>query len=364
MISAQPILAKPKKRNPYISYLKGVAIFAILIIHLVNWSNLGFSQKVFWPQELLQASVFIFIFTVGSVAYLAYKDYDNLKIPTKRLLIRGLQLIGIYFLYSVIKFFIFNFKTEPYYAASIPRSAFNLISILSLRAYVVPISIILTIGVYLIISPIFLLISKKTKYPKFIIAGLLILFLIINYLVKLPANPVTDFLYARGNITFPLMLWIVPYLAGFYLMMIGLERHKKWLLLVFFLITLGYYFYLPHNRFLHPSWAMYPLKPYYMVVCLMLVYLVIWLFYFLEQLTKVLGLKTSKIIKYFLAAIRVAGDSTLFIYIFQWILIDLTIWIFYPAVAVILVTVPLLLVGFFIAKRSRMKKYAAECANG
>ena len=360
MANKPQALLKSKKRNPYISYLKGVAILSIIMIHLITWSSVGFSQNIFWLQELLQVGVFIFIFTLGSVAYLAYKDYDNLGVPTKRLIVRGLQLIGIYFLYSVVKFLIFNFQTEPYYSALIPKGTFNLISVLTLRAYVVPISIILTIGVYLIISPIFLFISKRTKYPKLFIGGVLILFLILNYLIKLPESPLIDFLYARGNITFPLMLWIVPYLAGLYLMMIGLERHKKWLLVMFFVMTLGFYFYLPHAQFLHPSWSMYPLRPYYIAFCLLMVYLMIWIFSALERLSKLLGNNKSKLVKCLLAAIRVIGDSTLSIYIFHWLIIDLTMWLFFPKNNLIWLTVPIFLIIFVLIKLPQIKRYFAD----
>ena len=105
---------------------------------------------------------------------------------------------------------------------------------------------------------------------------------------------------------------------------------------------------------------MYPLKAYYIVFSLLIIYLMIWIFFALEKLIKLSGHNCAKLIKYLLALLRVVGDSTLLIYIFHWIVIDLTIWLFYPKIGLIWLTIPIFLIAFFVAKLPRLKRYAAE----
>lgn len=340
-----------KKHNPYISYIKGWAIISVILIHLLDWSEMG--QPAFLQpfKELLYPSVLFFIANAGSVIYLAYNGYDTLKKPTLRLIRRGLELIGVYFLYTLIKFYIFNFGQEPFYQQFIDQGKFSLTHLLTLQSFNVPIGIILTIGAFLIISPLLLWLVRKIKYPKLLIGALIAAVLAINYLWPLPAGTLTDFLYSKNLILFPLLLWLLPFLMGFYLALDGMDKHKGRWLIIFGLLTLGFYFYLSgQGAYLRPSGYMYPLRLYYIFFSFTLMYLLFYLFTYLEKLN-------LKILKYILATVRALGDYTLSLYVLHWVVIDLTLWIFYPRGFFIWPAAALLLAAFIFWRRERIKQY-------
>lgn len=337
------------KRNNYFSYIKGWAIISIMLIHLLDWSGLILSKNSFYFKELLYPSVLFFIAAAGGVVYLAYAKYDLLT-ASKKLFKRGGELIAIYFLYNIIKLYVYNFSVEPFYEKFISAGKMNLADILSLRAFSAPISIILTIGIFLIISPLFLYLSKL-KYAKLIMAVLAAAVLYIGYFLPLPANIVTDFLYAENNIMFPLILWLAPFLICFYLSMIGFEKHKGKLLLIFSgLAMISGVWQFDDFGSVNFSGQMYPLKLFYVFFSFAFMYFLIYVFYFLERLGR-------PAVNSILAFIRLLGDFTLAIYIYHWIVIDATLWIFYPRADLILLTAPLFLLVYVILKRRKLLEY-------
>lgn len=346
----QLLIAAPKhKRNFYISYLKGWAIISIILVHLIDWSNINLTKSVLEFRELLYPAVLFFIATAGSLSYIAYRKYE-LKTVTLKSFRRGGELIAIYFLYNIIKLYIFDFSKEPFYGQFIYKHTLNLSDILSLHSFTAPISIILTIGILLIISPFFIYLSRL-KYAK-IIFGLLILVLIfINYVLPTPTDFLIDFLYAKNNITFPLILWLLPFLIGFYLSMWDFEKHKGKFLLIFLILTVVFGFrQLADIQSINLKSQMYPLKLFYIFLSFSLMFVLIFLFYFLEKIK-------SKTINGFLSLMRFLGDSTLEIYIYHWIVIDLTIWLMYPQIKYILYSVPLFILIYSIIKRRKLIAY-------
>ena len=121
------------KRNYYFSYLKGWAIISIILIHLLDWSGLILSKTSLCFKELLYTSVLFFIATAGGLVYLAYGKYDLLT-ASKKLFKRGSELIAVYFLYNIIKLYVYNFYTEPFYNRFASAGKMNLINILSLNS--------------------------------------------------------------------------------------------------------------------------------------------------------------------------------------------------------------------------------------
>jgi len=337
------------KRNYYFSYIKGWAIISIMLIHLLDWSGLILPKYSFYFKEWLYPSVLFFIAISGGLVYVAYGKYDLLT-ASKRLLKRGGELIAVYFLYNIIKLFIFNFSTEPYYLQFISQGKMNLTNILSLHSFTVPITIILTIGAFLLISPLFLYLSK-TKYSKLAIGTLIAAAIYFGYFFPVPGNMLTNFLYSKTNVMFPLMLWLTPFLICFYLSMIGFEKHKGKLLLVFSALTI-IFGVLQFNNFssVNFSGQMYPIKLFYVFSSFAFMYLLIYVFYFLEKAGR-------PAINFFLSLIRLLGDTTLAIYIYHWLVIDFTLWIFYPRTKLILLTVPLFLVIYVIIKRKKLLEY-------
>jgi len=337
------------KRNYYFSYIKGWAIISIMLIHLLDWSGLILSASGFYFKELLYPSVLFFIALAGGLTYLAYSKYDLLT-ASKKLFRRGGELIAVYFLYNIIKLYIYNFSVEPFYMQFTAAGKMNLVGILSLNSFTVPISIILTIGIFLIISPIFLYLSR-IKYSKLAIGALLAVVVYFGYFFPVPGNFLTNFLYAKNNIMFPLTLWLAPFLICFYLSMIGFEKHKGKLLLIFSALAMVSGI-LQFNNFsaINFSSQMYPLKLFYVFSSFAFMYFLIYIFYFLEKAGR-------PAVNYFLALIRLLGDSTLAIYIYHWIVIDITLWIFYPRTNLILFTVPLFLSAYVIFKRQKLFEY-------
>ncbi|EKD43189.1 MAG: hypothetical protein ACD_72C00414G0002 [uncultured bacterium] len=340
----------PKKRNHFISYIKGYSIIAVLLIHMIDWSNTMIGPVGNWFKELLYPGVFFFMATSGSVVYIAYAKSETWIKPAKKLFWRGLQLIGIYYLYNIVKLFIFNFATEPFYWQYTQHGKMTLSNIITLQSYSVPISILLTIGVLVSLSPILLFITKKIKFSNLIISGLFValLFAVYGYTWS---GGVSDFLFSRNTIMFPIALWSIPFLAGYLLASFGFEEKKKlWLTIFAPLFVIFYIWQFKTGASLKPSNSMYPLQAYYIVASLFFVSMLFYLFAWCEKLSK-------PVIKIKLALIRFLGDYTLSVYIWHWIVVDVTIWLFFPHIKLIWVTVPIFLATYIYIKRAKFQEY-------
>jgi hypothetical protein len=337
-----------RQRNFFIPYIKGWAIISIMLIHLVDWSNVPVAGIGGSLKELLYPAVLFFIANAGSVIYVAYNHYELPK-ATKKLFRRGGELILIYFLYNVIKFFIFDFTTEPFYDKFQLAHIHDIGGIFTFHSFTAPISILFTIGVLLLIAPVLLYISKKSAYPKTMIALLLVSLGVANWLFPHPIDPITRFLYAEGNVTFPIALWLIPFILGFLVAQFEFEKYATEFFVLFAVGTAFFAILLPEtlNSF-RPSWNMYPLTLYYIALSFTLMYLLIIIFKKLEKIT---------LLKKFLALVRFWGDSTLSIYVYHWILIDLTLWLFYPSAWSIWITVPVFLIGYTYMYREKLSLY-------
>lgn len=319
-----------KLHNPYISWLKGLAILAIIYIHLVDWSNLILTPTAQDTKEIAYTAVFFFVALTGSLVHIAYSRYEDLSQASQRVVYRGLQLWAIYFGYSLLKFYVYDFDHEPFYTYFQNDQALTAEHILNLHSFSTPLSILLTIGACLIITPLLLWLNRKVRGAAWYIAALLVGVLLINYIFPLPHNALTDFLYARDNITFSFLLWLPVFLIGYLLAMIGFEKYRYPL----FVLSGVAAFYLLNSSNSDISWwprlHMYPLEPYYMTFSLMVMMgLTILLFWIRNWLPIQAPLK----------ALQAIGEHTLHIYVGHIIVIDLTLWAVYPETQWIWVTV-------------------------
>ncbi len=340
----------PKKRNHFISYIKGYAILSVLLIHMIDWSNVIIGPTGMWLKELLYPGVFFFMATSGSVVYIAYAKSETWIKPAKKLFLRGLQLIGIYYAYNIVKLFIYDFSKEPFYWQFTNNGTMSLKNIVELRAYSAPISILITIGVMIMLSPLLLAISRKIKFPNLVLSLLLTALLYAVYWHTW-SGPIADFLFARTNVMFPIALWSIPFLIGYLLASFGFEEKRKWWVLIFVpLMAVFYYLRAKTGLELKPSHSMYPLQAYYMAASLFFVSILFYLFAWTEKIP--LALTKKK-----LALIRFLGDYTLSVYIWHWIVVDITIWIFYPNTKLIWATVIGFLLLYIFIKRAKFKEY-------
>ena len=350
MSEAINTVAAPKKRNHFISYIKGYSIIAVLLIHMIDWSNILIGTTGNNLKELLYPGVFFFMATSGSVVYIAYSKSETWIKPAKKLFLRGLQLIGLYYLYNLIKLFIYDFSKEPFYWQYTANGKMTWQNILELKAYSAPISILLTIGVMIMLSPLLLAISKKAKHPNWVLLALFGILMSGVYTYSW-GGPMADFLFARNNIMFPIALWSIPFLAGYLLASFGFEEKKAWWLAIFTPLFIGmYYLQVKSGSDIRPSHFMYPLRAYYIVASLFFTSV---LFYFFTWFEKISFAPAKK----FLALIRFLGDYTLAVYIWHWIVVDTTIWIFYPNTKLIWITVPIFMVVYLYVKRDKFKEY-------
>lgn len=344
-------IKKEKKKQPYISYLKGYSIIAVILIHLIDWGSFGNVKFLQYFKELLFPGVMFFVAMIGSLIYFAYKDSD-LKKTTFKLIKRGLQIIGIYYLYSVIKLFVYNFQKEPFFAYFENSDRIkDLVNVITLKTSVVPLPILFTLGVFMILSPSFLFIIRKSKYPKITIFFILGIVIVLNYFMVLPNNFLTNVLYSNGYVFHPIMLWIIPYLCGILVSMFGFEQKKRILFPVFSVLTLvfGVYYYVSKTASFLPSFHMYPLGLFYVIFSLFFMYLLVYFFGFFEKIN-------NKWSNGFLNIVKFLGENTLSIYVFHWVVIDLTYWIFAPKEWVIWITVPVFVFLFVLLKfRTRSK---------
>ncbi len=340
----------PKKRNHFISYIKGYSIISVLLIHLIDWSNIMVSPTGNWLKELLYPGVFFFMSTAGSVVYIAYGKSETWAKPAWKLFKRGWQLIAAFYIYNLIKLFVYDFAKEPFYWQYTEHGKMTWQNILTLQSFSSPIGILLTIGALIILSPILLAITKKIKYPNIVISLILAATIFNAYFLD-TSGQISDFLFSRNNISFPLALWSIPFLAGYLIAALGFEEKKNWWLVIFLPLTAILYYYQTKNGLsIKPSHSMYPLKAYYLSASLLFMTVLFYKFYFLEKIQ-------NSIVKKVLATIRYWGDSTLSIYLWHWTVIDLTLWVMYPQTKSIWITVPIFLIIYTVIKRTKLKEY-------
>ena len=331
-------------RNLYVSYLRGIAILAIITIHLLDWSGINLNQAELATREWLYLGLIFFVALAGSVIFMAYASNKNLAQVWLRLAGHGAKLIGIYYAYNLIKLWVFNFGTEPFYWQFSEKGMLDFWHILTLKSFTTPISILLTIGVYLIISPVFIYLVQRVRYPKITILSILLAMIVLNYGVTWPHNAFTDFLWARENIMFPLALWLIPYLAGFYAAMWGFEKYASRFFIG--LAGLAALIYLVWQTGPGPwsfNWHIYPLNLYAIVAGFAVMFGLVWL---LQRIEKI----KSPVINWGLRVLQELGDASLFIYIAHWVVIDLTYWLLPQNKVLIWATVPIFLLVFLSGK--------------
>lgn len=346
---------KNDKKNKYISYIKGFAFLCILLIHLFSWGGAGDNTFYLYFKRIFYSglSILFFVSMSGALIYLAYGDYD-LRKSTKRLITRGLKLIGIYYLYNIIKLFLFDFSKEPLYSNFIGSNRMNdLVDILTLKKSVSGIPILFTIGFFLLISPIFLYIIKKTKHPKTNITLTLAVFILLSFVVQPNGTYIFNLLYSNNFATFPMFLWIIPYLLGMLLSMVGFEKKKKEVFIVSSISTAVSALYLfILGKTLNPAIYAYQqggvVKYYLYFVCFsfLILSVLIYLFYFIKNSNNKFPHKILDILEF-------VGDRTFNIYLIQWLLIDLTYLFFNKNTWLIFITVPVGIAIFLLRDRKK-----------
>jgi hypothetical protein len=341
-----------KERNLYISYIKGAAIIGVVLIHVTNWSNVPLSWPARIIESVLHASVLLFVLAAGSVVFVAY-ERKSFREQVKRTFYRGGQLLFVYYLYSLVKLLVYNFSTEPFYEQFTKIGTLTASNILSFRSFTVPITVLITYPFLLVFSPLLLLLSKKVRRSEWIILAAAIGLFLVDYYTGIQSltSPFIKFIYANGFVLFPIALWLVPFILGFFLAQVGFEKQRRWILLVGIASTIFYgtQLFLSHQSISLDDYE-FPLAPYFIASGLLTLGFLLYAFRPLEKMRQ-------KWVRGSLAAIRLLGDNTLNIYVYQWVVIDLTIWIFYPLTGLIWLTVPAYLAAFLYAKRKKFIEY-------
>ncbi|MDE2144354.1 MAG: acyltransferase family protein [Patescibacteria group bacterium] len=341
-----------KERNLYISYIKGAAIIGIILIHLIDWSNMRLPKTGHFVEDLLHSAVLLFVLVGGSVTFVAY-ERKPISIQVKRLIYRAGQLLFIYYLYSIVKLLIFNFRTEPFYEQFSKIGTLTIPDILKFHSFSVPITVLITYPFLLAISPLFLLIAKKARRPVWIIGVSAIGLFIINYWTGIPnaTSFIIKFIYANGYVLFPIALWLLPFLIGFFLAQVGFEKQRRWILIAGMAFTV---FYGAKLLLAHQSLSLsdheFPLSPYFIAFGVFMLGLLLYFFRFVEK-------TRNRWVRGALAASRLLGDKTLSIYIYHWVVIDLTIWIFYPHAGLIWLTVAAYLSLYLLINKKKLFEY-------
>lgn len=109
------------KRNFYISYMKGLALVYMIIIHLIDWSELQLGLTANLLKEILHTSLIFFVTLTGANIIQAYGNAESLKKPIRKLYRRVVILTAIYFAYNIVKFLIFDFSTSNFYQQFIEK---------------------------------------------------------------------------------------------------------------------------------------------------------------------------------------------------------------------------------------------------
>ncbi|MDD5213381.1 MAG: hypothetical protein PHG82_03075 [Candidatus Gracilibacteria bacterium] len=343
-----------KKKNHYISYIKGFALIFIVLVHLVHWSNIKYGNILHYFMEISSIGILLFMSMIGVVIIFAYGKYTDIKRPAKRLTQRALLLLGIYFLYNIVKYYLFPLGLlahQPFYWQFTERGTMDLISLLTLKSFTVPITVFVLIPILLIVS-IGVLYINKMKYKKTIIGALIAFFYILNYWTPASSMNSLNFLYGINTSMLSINYWLLPYFVGVLVAMFGFEKIKYQALLIFGGLTAIFYFQnsLAGNS-LNPSENIYPMKAYYVAFSFFVTYIIIFIIQAIESLK-------NHFSHSFLAFINFLGNHTFNLYIYHWIVIDLTIW--FISDKAILIVVPAFIALYSIYHYKKIKDYYFE----
>lgn len=344
---------QPSKRNNYISYIRGFAILFVILIHLVDWSGVKVNGLFKYIFELFYTGVIFFVALVGSVVYEAYSHRGSLKEVTYKLVRNGLQIILIYFFFNIVKFYIYDFGAETYYLKYIEKGTFDIWGILTLQSISFPISIFITLGTLMLISPFFVWIVRTFKNYKVILYILLFGLIYLNYFVEIPNYPIWNFLLARNNTTFPILLWTIPYLIGIIVASYGFEKKLIEKLAVSLLVGILMYFLVLDANFVWDlSKYMYPLSMIYVAIGFGFMQILIYLIKLIEKIQ-------NNFVGQMLTILKHWGDNSLNLYLGHWIVIDIiyllveknywTIWIG--------VTVFVIFFTIFLQNRAKIEQF-------
>ncbi len=338
-------------RNNSISYIKGCAILGVILIHLIDWSEIQWSHGVESFKNFLYPFVMLFIATAGSLMVIASRKYDMLT-AAKRILKRGLEIFAVYFVYNISKLYIYDFDKQPYYKGSFEDGSLSLANVLTLKIFTVPIPILLTIAVYIVLSPAILVVLRKIKFPKIFLLALVGILLILNYATTIPANPANALLYSDEYVLFPIALWLIPFLLGMYFGLLDLDRQlTRQILLWGFLTAVSYAWWISSG---HDTWqpgsAMYPLHPYYISFSFFFMFVLIAGFSQLEKYH-------HPVLNRVLSTLQMFGDNTLELYILHWLVIDLTSWALFPNLVWLWLIMPLFFVFYSFLHRQKIDRY-------
>lgn len=317
---------------------------------MIDWSWIKLSSELaIFIKDKLYVWVLFFIALVWTLIIIAYWKPEKFLINTKKLIYRSLTLLWLYYLLSIIKYFVYDFSLQPLYWQF--SDTFNVLGIITFRSFTIPITILWIIIMFLFISPIILYINKKFKYNYLIVLMLILIFWGLSFL-KLPSNVFIDFLYSRWFANFPFGLWIMPYLLWAFVAMLWFEKRRHIFLCIFWILTLIMIYY---N---HVTWLseyinayMYPLRMYFVIVSFFAMFLFIELLYFLEKSSNILVQK-------FLWMLTVLWNKSFSVYIIHWIIID-TVYYFTRNLKWILFYVPLFIVLylFYYSKYYQLLKW-------
>lgn len=350
------------KRNFYISYLKWLALFYMIIIHLLDWSNMQLWFTTSILKEVLHTSLIFFVTLTWANIIQAYGNYESLKKPIKKLYKRILILLWIYFAYNIIKYYTFDFSTSNFYQQFTDKKTFDMTWIFTFKSFTSPITVLIMDSIFLFFSPLLLYVNKNFKYKKSFVFGLILVILLINYGFVLPnylpfnpANPFfpiernifLDVLYSNDFVLFPIALWAVPYLMGSLFSMFGFEKRRHEAIIIFSIITIILWaLKITNNESLFLNPYIFPLMPYYIFVCFFALFVFVQCFIWLEKVK-------SWRINLALSALRLFWDKSLKIYIYHWIVIDLTIRIFFPYIEIMWISM-FIYVWYFIYSNKKI----------
>jgi len=257
----------------------------------------------------------------------------------------------VYYLYSIIKLFIFNFNKETFYSHFLSSNKLSsLVDILLLKNSDTGIPILFTIGIFLIISPILLYFIRKAKNPNIPVIFAILFFIVLSFIVSPTSSYIYNLLYSNNFAIFPLFLWIIPYLIGALIAINGFEKSKKTIFFTSFIgFTVYSIFFTINNMPINPAIYTYQLSngsvkfyTYFVLFSFMIISI---LMYILEYVANMNNAIINKILNF----IEFIGDQTFDLYLIQWIVIDITYWIFSSKIWIIFITVlPAMFIYFFI----------------
>lgn len=314
-----------KKKNHYISYIKWFALIFIVLVHLVHRSNIQIWPILKYIMEVSSIWILLFMSMIWVVVIFAYWKYEDLKKPSKRLIQRALLLLAIYFAYNIVKLYLFPFwllDKQPFYWQFSEKWTLSLEWILTLKSFTVPITVFVLIPLLLLIS-IWVLYINKMKYKKTIISALIAFFYILNYWTPAYNTSSLNFLYGLNTTMLSINNWLLPYFVWVLLAMFWFEKIKWQALAIFWSLTLvfGLQNYFTWLSTL-PASNIYPMFPYYIAFSFFIVYILIFLIQAIEKLK-------NHYSHSILAFINFLWNHTFNLYIYHWIVIDLTIWILF-----------------------------------